>query len=176
MANLGCLWQGFWCFQQTQTVFTNNRWCRHEDPGKLCGHDVRQIQHSWWCLWCKAGHVCLEAEAIWSHPSYPSCCTPACKVCCLSSRMHMGSTNTLSTRSTKSCRLGMDQERWSGLLQRVAKNWPGVDANLNALEGANATALVLLAQHCVAADVKIRLHFNPEQRLVNYTCLLHGSS
>ena len=35
-----------------------------------------------------------------------------------------------------------------------------MDANLNALEGGNATALVLLAQHCVTADVKIRLHFN----------------
>ncbi len=45
-----------------------------------------------------------------------------------------------------------------------------MDANLNAMEGANSPTLVLAAQHCVAADVKIRLRFNPEHRLLDYTC------
>lgn len=61
----------------------------------------------------------------------------------------------------------------SPLFQNVANNCPRVDANLNALEDANATALVLLARHCVAADVKIRLCFNPEHKLVDYTCNVH---
>ena len=48
---------------------------------------------------------------------------------------------------------------WTDLppLQKVAKNWPSVVANMNVMEGANATALVLLAQHCLAADVKFKL-------------------
>lgn len=63
-----CLWQGFRFFHQTQPVFTNNRWCRH-DPGKLCGHNVRQVQYSWWLWWCKAGHVCLEAVKLAAYQS-----------------------------------------------------------------------------------------------------------
>ncbi|KAG7503131.1 hypothetical protein JOB18_032332 [Solea senegalensis] len=41
-----------------------------------------------------------------------------------------------------------------------ARKLPRTDqvvANLNVMEGANANALVLLAQYCVAADVKIKL-------------------
>ena len=63
------------------------------------------------CRRCEVGHVCSEAEAVRSHSSYPISTEATCHACVLPSGLHLESVNSMSTRNTDSCQLGLHQER-----------------------------------------------------------------
>ena len=161
LANLGCLWWGFWYLQQTQPVPTGSECWR---PGTLEKFVTMMYDRSSTAEGVDNAKLDMFARKQRTYKANQSSAEAACETCCLPGGLHLKSVSNTSIRNAGSCQMGLDQERRTvadrldraPIHCKVASSWSSVDASRNAAIDAHATALVWPARHCVAADARFR--------------------